>query len=140
MRLGLTKTPIENQFANRAPVGDRPKVTVFTLNGWKDPINLDLTDYCLKYLATGVARSEFPTGLDRGPLTETIEYALDHQEYESLKLSDVEQFVAVKGLDTTSAFMATSLELNPDEQAIRRLKPDLERYRVLCLGKRPTAQ
>jgi hypothetical protein len=62
--------PIENLFRNHAPARNRPRVAAYTVDGWKAPKNLNLVDYCLRYLATGVVRSEFPSGLDRGPSLE----------------------------------------------------------------------
>jgi hypothetical protein len=110
------------------------------VDGWKAPENLDLVDYRLRYVSVGVVRSEFPSGLDRGPLTQAIEYTLDHEEHKYLRLSDVVRLIHEQEFDTTSAFVTTSLGLSPDEEAIRRLKPALERYRILCEEKRVAAE
>jgi hypothetical protein len=91
-------------------------------------------------VATGVARSEFPPGLDRGPHIEAIEYALDHDECKYLRLSNVDDLVAEKSFNSTSAFVARSLELNPNEDAIRRLKFDLEKYHIFGNKRQATAE
>lgn len=127
---GLLKSTVENQHARYAPVGTRNKVTTFTCCNWEKPPGLDdPIDYSLRNLATGIDRSRFPDGHDRGPLTACIELALDHAEGGRLRLSHVKRLVSGLNLGTTVPFQAVlngSTSLNADEAAISRLRPILE--------------
>jgi hypothetical protein len=71
---------IEHSFMNWSPPKHRKKNRIIPI------------DYYIRDLAAGVPRANFPTGPDKGPLTHTIEHALDYKTYSGLKLSDVEAF------------------------------------------------
>ncbi|KAI4649378.1 hypothetical protein J4E93_003696 [Alternaria ventricosa] len=106
-------------------------VTSFSCESWTPPGNeYRLVDYYVRDLANGVDRENFPSGSDRGFLTQLIEYVLDNlDEWADLKLSDV-QFIEDSGgfFQTTNPAFGPGME-NPDEEAFHRHKLHLKRYR-----------
>lgn len=139
--IGLLKTTIENKYAVYARKNTREEVTTFCCCDWKTPKDLLLIDYPLRYLATGIAREDFPNGLHRGPLTACIELALDRPDGARWKLSDVRGLVSnLKRQDLETPFQDVSdgtVWFNANEAAIDELRPELHDYRVLCESARP---
>jgi hypothetical protein len=107
-------------------------VTVFSCDKWTPPSgDLRLVDYYVRDLANGVDRVNFPSGLDKGVLTQVIEHVLDDlEEWADLKLSQIPWFVehSEVEIDTTYPFFEPGME-NPDTEAFARHKADLRRYR-----------
>jgi hypothetical protein len=136
---GLGKSAIGNQIRNFAPAKTRSEVRKFTCEHWEVPKGLQLIDYYVEDLAVGMDRSEFPSGLNRGPLTASIEHVLENQEHRLLKLSEIEVFVEEMSFDITTAMAVPKSGRNPDTFARRRLKPQLEAYRKLCETRKAAA-
>ncbi|KAI4622035.1 hypothetical protein J4E80_004412 [Alternaria sp. BMP 0032] len=106
-------------------------VTSFSCGNWTPPGNeYRLVDYYVRDLANGVDRDDFPSGSDRGFLTYLIEYVVDNpEEWGDLLLSDVQFIEDSEGhFQTTNPSFGPGME-NPDEEASRRHKSDLKRYR-----------
>jgi hypothetical protein len=103
--------------------GTRTPVTNFTCAGWV-PSEGEVTEYFVVDLAAGIQRDDFPTGVDRGPLTRTIEYLLDHPEQkisQGLKLSQLAHFVQQKGFEDLAALgMQAGAAVNADNEACNR--------------------
>ncbi|KAH3905970.1 hypothetical protein HBI56_161230 [Parastagonospora nodorum] len=133
---GILKSTIENQFSKHAPLATRTETEVFSCDSWTPPSVPRLIDYHVRHLVTGVSRTEFPSGADRGPVTAAIEYFLDHPEHLMLKLGEMESFVAHFGLDIGTALVRPGSGLNLDRDAIGRLEPQLNKYRKLCEQRR----
>ncbi|KAI4649903.1 uncharacterized protein J4E79_009749 [Alternaria viburni] len=89
-----------------------------------------LVDYYVRDLANGVDRENYPSGSDRGLLTQLIELVDDNpDEWADLKLSDVQFIEDSEGyFETTNPSFGPGME-NPDKEAFRRHNPDLKRYR-----------
>ncbi|KAI4910334.1 hypothetical protein J4E90_007769 [Alternaria incomplexa] len=106
-------------------------VTSFSCENWTPPgKEYRLVDYYVRDLANGVDRDDFPSGSDRGLLTQLIEYVVDNiAEWGDLLLSDVAFIEDSEGyFETTNPSFGPGME-NPDEEASRRHKSDLKRYR-----------
>ena len=106
-------------------------VTSFSCESWTPPGDeYRLVDYYVRDLANGVDRDNFPSGSDRGFLTQVIELVVDNpEEWADLKLSDV-QFIEDSGgyFQTTNPAFGPGME-DPDEEAFRRHRLELKRYR-----------
>jgi len=106
-------------------------VTSFSCERWTPPGDeYRLVDYYVRDLANGVDRDNFPSGSDRGLLTQLIEFVDDNlDEWADLLLSDV-QFIEDSGgyFQTTNPAFGPGME-NPDEEAFRRHRLQLKRYR-----------
>ena len=108
-----------------------PPVTSFSCGNWTPPVNeYRLLDYYVRDLANGVDRGNYPSGLDRGLLTQVIEYVVDNlDEWADLLLSDVPFIEDLGGyFQTTNPAFGPGME-NPDEEAFRRHRLQLKRYR-----------
>jgi hypothetical protein len=108
-----------------------PPVTDFSCRNWTAPKDLRLVDYYIRDLANGVERGSFPSGLDRGVLTQVIEHVVDSaEEWGDLKLSQLEWFVAQSGVefDAFNPSFGPGMR-NPDVEAFDRHKADLRQYR-----------
>ncbi|KAI4927210.1 uncharacterized protein J4E92_006377 [Alternaria infectoria] len=108
-----------------------PPVTSFSCENWTPPGNeYRLVDYYVRDLANGVDRDDFPSGSDRGFLTQLIEYVVDNpEEWGDLLLSDVQFIEDSEGyFQTTNPSFGPGME-NPDKEAFRRHNPVLKRYR-----------
>jgi len=106
-------------------------VTSFSCENWTPPgKEYRLVDYYVRDLANGVDRDDFPSGSDRGLLTQLVEYVVDNiAEWGDLLLSDVAFIEDSEGyFETTNPSFGPGME-NPDEEASRRHKSDLKRYR-----------
>ncbi|KAI4654900.1 uncharacterized protein J4E78_007079 [Alternaria triticimaculans] len=106
-------------------------VTSFSCESWTPPGDeYQLVDYYVRDLANGVDRDDFPSGSDRGLLTQLIEFVDDNlDEWADLLLSDV-QFIEDSGgyFQTTNPAFGPGME-NPDEEAFRRHRLQLKQYR-----------
>ena len=106
-------------------------VASFSCENWTPPGDeYRLVDYYVRDLANGVDRENYPSGSDRGFLTQVIEFVDDNlDEWGDLLLSDV-QFIEDSGgyFQTTNPAFGPGMK-NPDEEAFRRHKLQLKRYR-----------
>ncbi|KAF1954436.1 hypothetical protein CC80DRAFT_550461 [Byssothecium circinans] len=106
--------------------GNGHAYTDYTCSGWAPPDSFTksgtLMDYYLEDVANGVPRENFPTGLDKGPLTWAVEHVLDNQDH-TLKLSGMSQFVQKMGLDQHFAVlgMGANASVNADVATCNRL-------------------
>ncbi|KAF1954435.1 hypothetical protein CC80DRAFT_506448 [Byssothecium circinans] len=99
--------------------------TVFSCQNWTPPEKLRLMNYHVLDLAEGVLRSEFPTGVDKGPLTYAIEFARDHPtapEVDRLMLNGLPQFIQEKGFDNCIPSLGLNITsaAHPDVEACER--------------------
>ncbi|KAL1608021.1 hypothetical protein SLS60_002960 [Paraconiothyrium brasiliense] len=119
----------DDMFANRPEAIDVIRAT------WAPPTvaqeSVVPIDYYLADLSTGIHRSDFPHGDDKGPPTCAIEYALDRPQA-PIKLSDFEYLVWAENLYAEAPIPfwtgATNNEL--DSQALLRHAQDLATYRT----------
>ena len=87
----------------RPPPSARSPSVDLTCGTWTPPQlrkGAVLVDYYVQDLAMGVRREKFPRGPDKGGLTLTIEYVLDHPldaQCQNLKLGGLEGFIQTKG-------------------------------------------
>ena len=108
-----------------------PTVTDFSCRNWTAPKDLRLVDYYIRDLANGVERGSFPSGLDKGVLTQVIEHVVDNaEECGDLKLSQLEWFVAHSGVKINALNSSFRPGMrNPDVEAFDRHKANLRQYR-----------
>jgi hypothetical protein len=103
----------------------------FACGNWTAPSHLRLVDYYVRDFANGVDRCNFPSGPDRGVLTQVIELVVDNLgTWAKLKLSHIEDFVEQLGVELkiVNPFPIPGMG-NPDVEALHRHKQGLLQYR-----------
>ncbi|KAJ4353599.1 uncharacterized protein N0V89_005329 [Didymosphaeria variabile] len=126
---------IRGQKAKENMFDNRPEAIDVTCATWAPPTVAQKSvvpiDYYLADLATGIHRSDFPVGDDKGPLTFAIEYALDRPRA-PIKLSDFEYLVWAENLNVEAPISLWTDAINNemDSKAVLRHAGNLAGYRA----------